>query len=50
MRTIYENYRGFTVSQNENRYQATNKDIHFSHNQLIEVLNTIDNYVENNQD
>jgi hypothetical protein len=47
MRTIYENYRGFVVSQQDNNYEAIQQDITFSHDQLIEVLNTIDNYVEN---
>ncbi|WP_165972362.1 hypothetical protein [Paenibacillus piri] len=46
MRTIYENYRGFKVFQNEKSYQASNSEIHFSHQKLSEVLNTIDKYVE----
>jgi ribosomal protein L22 len=47
MRTIYENYRGFTVSQNEQRYHATNQEVNISHQKLSEVLNTIDKYVDN---
>lgn len=46
MRTIYENYRGFIVSQDDKRYQATNQEINISHHKLSEVLNTIDKYVE----
>jgi len=47
MRTVYENYRGFKIFQIDQRYQATNKEINFSHPKLVEVLNTIDKYVEN---
>jgi len=46
MRTIYENYRGFTVCQLENKYKATRNEVSFSHRQLIELLNSIDQYVE----
>ncbi|MBM7566355.1 hypothetical protein [Paenibacillus sacheonensis] len=54
MRTIYENYRGFKVFQQTNSYVAIpnktdddNQDIMFRQWQLIEVLNTIDAYIEN---
>jgi hypothetical protein len=54
MRTIYENYRGFKVFQQTNQYIAIhnktddgNQEIVFCQWRLIEVLDTIDAYIEN---
>ncbi|MFC4808550.1 hypothetical protein [Paenibacillus sp. GCM10023250] len=53
MRTIYENYRGFTIIKHSNNYNAVKKktddnqnDIVFCHRQLGEVLDTVDKYIE----
>lgn len=47
MRTVYENYRGFKIYQQENKYQATmDESVTFTHFRLSEVLNTIDSYVD----
>ncbi|SFI54520.1 hypothetical protein SAMN02799624_01301 [Paenibacillus sp. UNC496MF] len=53
MRTIYENYRGFTIFKQTNNYNAVKNstddnqnEIVFCHRQLGEVLNTVDKYIE----
>ncbi|QHT60975.1 hypothetical protein GXP70_14140 [Paenibacillus lycopersici] len=53
MRNIYGNYRGFKVYQHTDKYYAicneTDEDEHevvFCQWQLIEVLNTIDDYMD----
>ncbi|MBD0379241.1 hypothetical protein [Paenibacillus sedimenti] len=48
MRTIYDNYRGFKISKDENKYKAVQNDIMFSQSLLSEVLDKIDTYIEFN--
>ncbi|QHW29756.1 hypothetical protein GZH47_02145 [Paenibacillus rhizovicinus] len=53
MRTIYGDYRGFKVFQQTNKYYAIHNDTDVGEHafvicqgQLIEVLNTIDAYMD----
>ena len=53
MRTIYENYRGFRISKHMNNYNAiinkpeeNENEVVFDHSRLMEILNTIDKYIE----
>ncbi|MFC5450118.1 hypothetical protein [Paenibacillus aestuarii] len=50
MRTIYENYRGFKVSKQEDRYNANaiSNEIKFSQWKLSDVLDSIDHFIELN--
>jgi|GEM_PF-4899096 len=48
MRTIYENYRGFKVSKQEDKYDAILNEIKFSQWKLSDVLDSIDHFIELN--
>ncbi|WP_308635999.1 hypothetical protein [Paenibacillus silvisoli] len=46
MRMIYENYRGFQVYKEANQYDAVAPFMKFTHWQLSQLLNAIDQYLE----
>ncbi|UJF35199.1 hypothetical protein [Paenibacillus hexagrammi] len=46
MRTVYENYRGFKISKEDNTYSAIHNEVIFNQGLLSDVLDHVDHYIE----
>ncbi|SEO88329.1 hypothetical protein [Paenibacillus sp. OV219] len=46
MRLIYENYRGFQIYKYDDSYNAVAPNLKFNHNQLSQLLNKVDLYLD----